>query len=154
MPEFLSGLPEWLKYVFVSWLPTIELRAAIPWAVAAGEQVYLPIIYLASLAIFWPGYYFLEFVYKRFPQRGWLHRKFEKVRTKAHPFVEKYGFIGLALFVALPLPMTGAYAGTAASWLLGIEPKRAFLAVSAGVTSAFFIVWGLSEAVGFGIRSF
>jgi len=30
MPEFLSGLPEWLKYVFVSWIPTIELRAAIP----------------------------------------------------------------------------------------------------------------------------
>ncbi|MBN2247587.1 MAG: small multi-drug export protein [Coriobacteriia bacterium] len=153
MPEFLSGLPEWLKYVFVSWIPTIELRAAIPWAVAAGEQVYLPIIYLASLAIFWPGYYFLEFVYKRFPQEGWLHRKFEKIRAKAHPLVEKYGFIGLAVFVAVPLPGTGAYAGTAAAWLLDMEPKRAFLAVSLGVTSAFLIVWGLSEAVGFGIRS-
>jgi len=121
--------------------------------VAADERVYLPVIWLASLAIFWPGYYFLELVYKRFPQEGWLHRKFEKIRAKAHPLVEKYGFIGLALFVAVPLPMTGAYAGTAASWLLDIEPKRAFLAVSVGVTSAFFVVWALSEAVGFGIRS-
>lgn len=153
MPEFLSGLPEWLKYVFVSWIPTIELRAAIPWAVAADETVYLPIILLASLAIFWPGFYFLEFVYKRFPQEGWLHRKFEKIRAKAHPLVEKYGFIGLAVFVAIPLPGTGAYAGTAAAWLLNMEPKRAFLAVSLGVTSAFLIVWGLSELVGFGIRS-
>lgn len=153
MPEFLSGLPEWLGYVLVSWIPTIELRAAVPWAVAADERVYLPVIWLASLAIFWPGYYFLELVYKRFPQEGWLHRKFEKIRAKVHPLVEKYGFIGLALFVAVPLPMTGAYAGTAASWLLDIEPKRAFLAVSVGVTSAFFVVWALSEAVGFGIRS-
>ncbi len=153
MPEFLSGLPEWLGYVLVSWIPTIELRAAVPWAVAADERVYLPVIWLASLAIFWPGYYFLELVYKRFPQEGWLHRKFEKIRAKAHPLMEKYGFIGLALFVAVPLPMTGAYAGTAASWLLDIEPKRAFLAVSVGVTSAFFVVWALSEAVGFGIRS-
>jgi len=153
MPAFLSGLPEWLKYVFVSWIPTIELRAAIPWAVAAGEQVYLPIIYAASLAIFWPGFYFLEFVYERFPEGGWLHRKFEKIRAKAHPLVEKYGFVGLALFVAVPLPGTGAYAGTAAAWLLDMEPKRAFLAVSLGVTSAFFIVWALSELVGFGIRS-
>ncbi|MBN2848772.1 MAG: small multi-drug export protein [Coriobacteriia bacterium] len=153
MPEFLSDLPAWLKYVFVSWIPTIELRAAIPWAVAAGEQVYLPIIYLASLAIFWPGYYFLEFVYERFPEGGWLHRKFEKIRAKAHPLVEKYGFIGLAIFVAVPLPGTGAYAGTAAAWLLDMEPKRAFVAVSLGVTSAFLIVWALSELVGFGIRS-
>ena len=153
MPEFLSGLPAWLKYVFVSWIPTIELRAAIPWAVAAGEQVYLPIIYLASLAIFWPGYYFLEFVYERFPEGGWLHRKFEKIRAKAHPLVEKYGFVGLAIFVAVPLPGTGAYAGTAAAWLLDMEPKRAFVAVSIGVTSAFLIVWALSELVGFGIRS-
>jgi uncharacterized membrane protein len=153
MPEFLSGLPEWLKYVFVSWIPTIELRAAIPWAVAAGEQVYLPIIYLASLAIFWPGFYFLEFVYERFPEGGWLHRKFEKIRAKAHPLVEKYGFVGLAIFVAVPLPGTGAYAGTAAAWLLDMEPKRAFVAVSIGVTSAFLIVWALSELVGFGIRS-
>ena len=153
MPEFLSGLPEWLKYVLVSWIPTIELRAAIPWAVAAGEQVYLPIIYLASLAIFWPGFYFLEFVYERFPEGGWIRRKLEQVRQKAHPLVEKYGFLGLAVFVAVPLPGTGAYAGTAAAWLLDMEPKRAFLAVSVGVTSAFFIVWGLSELVGFGVRS-
>ncbi|MDP2300556.1 MAG: small multi-drug export protein, partial [Actinomycetota bacterium] len=54
---------------------------------------------------------------------------------------------------AVPLPGTGAYAGTAAAWLLDMEPKRAFLAVSLGVTSAFFIVWGLSELVGFGVRS-
>ncbi len=153
MPEFLSGLPEWLKYVVVSWIPTIELRAAVPWAVAAGEQVYMPIILLASLAIFWPGYYFLEFVYERFPEGSWLHRKFEKIRAKAHPLVEKYGFWGLAVFVAIPLPGTGAYAGTAAAWLLDMEPKRAFLAVSCGVTGAFLLVWALSELVGFGIGS-
>ena len=68
MPEFLSGLPEWLKYVIVAWIPTVELRAAVPWAVAAGDRAYLLITLLASLAIYWPGYYFLELVYERFPE--------------------------------------------------------------------------------------
>jgi uncharacterized membrane protein len=144
MPGFLAGLPAWVKYVLVAWIPTIELRAAVPWAVAMNDEAYLPIILLASLAIFWPGYYFLEFVYERFPEGGWIHRKLEHVRAKAHPLVEKYGFWGLAAFVAIPLPGTGAYAGTAAAWLLDMEPKRAFLAVSLGVISAFFIVWGLA----------
>ena len=153
MPEFVSGLPEWLKYIVITWIPWIEARAAVPLAVQQAEQVYLPLILIANLAIFWPGYYFLEFMYERFPEGGWLHRKFEKIRAKVHPLVEKYGFWGLAVFVAIPLPGSGAYAGTAAAWLLDMEPKRAFVSVSLGVTGAFLLVWALSEVVGFGIRS-
>lgn len=154
MPDFVEGLPEWLKYIVITWIPWIEARAAVPLAVQQGQQVYLPLILISNLAIFWPGYYFLEFMYDRFPEGGWLHRKFEGIRAKAHPYVEKYGFIGLAIFVAIPLPGTGAYSGTAASWLLHMEPKRAFLAVSLGVVSAFLIVWGASELVAAGVRLF
>lgn len=154
MPGFLSGLPEWLKYVFVSWIPTIELRAAVPWAVAADERVYLPLILLASIAIFWPGYYFLEFMYERFPKDGWVHRKLEHVRQKAHPLVEKYGFWGLAAFVAVPLPGTGAYAGTAAAWLLGVDAKKAFIAVTAGCVGMFLVVWAATEMVVAGVKLF
>jgi len=154
MPEFVSGLPEWLKYIVITWIPWIEARAAVPLAVQQAEQVYLPLILIANLAIFWPGYYFLEFMYERFPEDGWLHRKFESIRAKADPYVEKYGFLGLAVFVAIPLPGTGAYSGTAASWLLDMEPKRAFLAVSLGVVAAFLVVWGASELVSAGVKLF
>lgn len=145
MPEFVAALPPWLKYVVITVVPWIELRGALPLAIQQGERLYLPLILLSNLAIFWPGYYFLELVYERFPEGGWIHRKLEKVRQKAHPLVEKYGALGLAVFVAIPLPGTGAYSGTAAAWLLDMEPKRAFLAVSLGVLGAFLIVWAASE---------
>lgn len=152
MPSFVSSLPAWLKYAVVTVIPWIELRGAVPMAIAADERVYLPLVLVANLAIFWPGYYFLEFVYERFPEGGWVHRRLERIRAKAHPFVEKYGMIGLALFVAVPLPGTGAYSGTAAAWLLDLEPKCAFLAVSIGVAIAFALVWGSSELVAAGVK--
>ncbi len=58
------------------------------------------------------------------------------------------------MFVAIPLPGTGAYSGTAAAWLLKMEPKRAFLAVSLGVVGAFLIVWALSAGVAAGFKLF
>lgn len=154
MPGFVAGLPAWLKYVVIAIVPWIELRGAIPLAYQQGEHMYLPLILLANLAIFWPGYYFLELVYDRLPEGGWVHRKLESVRAKAHPLVEKYGVLGLAVFVAIPLPGTGAYSGTAAAWLLDMEPGKAFLAVSLGVVGAFLIVWALSAGVAAGIRLF
>lgn len=154
MPEFVAGLPPWLKYIVITVIPWIELRGALPLAIQQGERVYLPLILLSNLAIFWPGYYFLELVYERFPEGGWVHRKLEKIRAKAHPLVEKYGTLGLAVFVAIPLPGTGAYSGTAAAWLLRMEPKKAFLAVSLGVLGAFAIVWAASELPVAGFRLF
>lgn len=154
MEAFLESLPPYLKYVVMTVVPWIELRGAIPWAISAGDRIYLPLILLANLAIYWPGYYFLEFMYERFPEGSWVHRKLEGIRVKAHPLVEKYGFLGLAVFVAIPLPGTGAYSGTAAAWLLDMDKRKGFLAVSLGVAGAFLLVWGATELVAAGIRLF
>ena len=154
MPAFVAGLPAWLKYLVITLIPWIELRGAVPLAFQQGEQLYLPLILLSNLAIFWPGYYFLELVYHRIPECSWLHRKLEGIRVKAEPLVEKYGFLGLAVFVAIPLPGTGAYSGTAAAWLLKMNPKRAFLAVSLGVFGAFLIITALSASVTAGFKLF
>ena len=93
-------------------------------------------------------------LYELIPENTWVHRKLERIRHKAHPLVEKYGVLGLAVFVSIPLPGTGAYSGSAAAWLLDMDWRRAFLAVSLGVLIAFFVVWGLSEAVAAGIGAF
>ena len=67
-------------------------------------------------------------------------RYLERVRSRGRPIVEKYGLLGLALFVAVPLPVTGAYTGTILSWLLNMEWRRSFLGVAIGVVIAGVIV--------------
>ena len=154
MSQFLESLPPYLKYLVMTVVPWIELRGAIPWAIQQGDRLFLPLILLANLAIYWPGYYFLEFMYERLPEGGWVHRKLEGIRARAHPLVEKYGVLGLAVFVAIPLPGTGAYSGTAAAWLLDMDKRKGFLAVSLGVAGAFLLVWGVSELVAAGFSLF
>jgi len=69
-----------------------------------------------------------------------FNRFLKNVHRKTHKKVEKYGFIGLTLFVMIPLPITGAYTGTVAAWLFGMKKTNAFLAVSLGVAVAGIIV--------------
>jgi hypothetical protein len=51
-------------------------------------------------------------------------------------------------------PGTGAYSGTAAAWLLGMDRWKGFWAVTLGVVGMFVIVWGAAEVVAAGIRLF
>ena len=152
--DFAQELPPYLKYVVLTFVPWIELRAAVPLAVNQGEQLYFPIILVVNWLIFFPVFFLAEWLYELFPEGSWLHRKLEKIRVKAHPKVEKYGVLGLALFVGIPLPGTGAYSGSLAAWLLEMEWKKAFMGVGLGVLMAFLIVWALSEGVAAGIRLF
>lgn len=150
MEEFFSGLPPYLKYVLMSVVPWIELRGAIPWAIQQGERMYLPLILIGNCLVFFPVYFITEWIYEFIPEGSWLHRKLERIREKARPGVEKYGVLGLALFVGVPLPGTGAYSGTLAAWLLDMEWHRALAGVTLGVVLAFGIVWGASEAIAAG----
>jgi uncharacterized membrane protein len=74
----------------------------------------------------------------------WYRTVFERIidraRRKIHTRVEKYGYWGVMLFVAIPLPITGAYTGTLGAWVLGLDPKKTFLAVLGGVVIAGIIV--------------
>ncbi|MDF1543097.1 MAG: small multi-drug export protein [Anaerosomatales bacterium] len=154
MEDLVAGLPPYLKYLVLTLVPWVELRGAVPWAVQQGDRAYLPIIVLTNMLIFWPTYFGLELLYELIPADTWLHRKLERIRAKAHPLVEKYGVVGLAIFVSIPLPGTGAYSGTAASWLLDMGWRRAFLAVCLGVLIAFGLVWGISEGIAAGVGVF
>lgn len=151
--EWASSLPPVLKYLVLTFVPWVELRGAVPLAVQQGERVYLPVILLSNVLIFLPTYFGLEWLYHLIPEGAWLHRKLESIRAKAHPLVEKYGVLGLAVFVAIPLPGTGAYSGSCAGWLLDLDIRHAFLAVALGVLGAFLLVWGASElfAAGFAL---
>lgn len=56
----------------------------------------------------------------------------ERSKSKASGLVERYGWLGLILFVAVPLPLTGVYTGAVAGLLLGIRGKKLFYALLIG----------------------
>lgn len=105
-----------------------------------------------SIFIFFAIRLLLHFFYFNvLGKRAFVNRSAEAIRKKGLPFVRKYGFLGLVLFVAIPLPTTGVYGGALLSWLLGINWPSALLAVMMGATVSNGIValsaFGIMQAV-------
>ena len=142
--------------VGLSFLPISELRGAIPFAVARGVPLMeAALIAVACNALVGPvAFVFLETFHKLFYKwpayAGFFDRFVEKARAKVHAKVEKYGYLGIMLFVAIPLPVTGAWTGTLGGWILGMSKKKTMLAVAAGVVIAGLIV---SLVVGLGVEA-
>jgi uncharacterized membrane protein len=125
--------------VVLTAVPWIELRGAIPLAVALGwDPVVAGVVgILANWLIIVPGYFFLDLFYERwFSRFAVIRRLVIRVREKGAGLVERYELLGLALFVGVPLPGTGAYAGVTLAWLLGLRRWRAMAAVALGVAVA------------------
>lgn len=64
-----------------------------------------------------------------------------KAKTGSGEKIKKYGFWGLIFFVMIPLPGTGVYAGSIASYLFKIEKQKAFAANVIGIFISSIIVW-------------
>ncbi|MBN1835986.1 MAG: small multi-drug export protein, partial [Spirochaetales bacterium] len=73
--------------------------------------------------------------YQRF-----FDRVIERARRQVHHKIARFGLPGLMIFVAIPLPITGAVTGTLGAWILGLERRKVFLAIAAGVAIAGVIV--------------
>lgn len=73
----------------------------------------------------------------------WLRKKADKNKPK----IEKYGYLGLILFVGIPLPGTGAWTGSLVATALNLDRKKAFLCTIAGVLIASVIMMILSYGV-------
>jgi uncharacterized membrane protein len=125
-------------------LPISELRGGIPLGILEFGLDPLFTFFIAVIAntlIFFPIFFALRFFYDKFLFRIPLFDKYlDSLRKRGKPKVEKYGFWGLALVVAIPLPLTGAYTGTILAWLVGMDWKKAFPAVGLGVIVAGVVV--------------
>jgi len=136
--------------VIWSMLPVFELRAGIPIAIAGGINPLLAYVFCvaANLLVFPFGFLFLEFVHYRFlhtrTYRAAFDRVMERTRRKSKGWIEKYGILGLAFLVAIPLPGTGVYTGTLAAWFFGMRVRDAFVGVLIGTLVAGAIVLALS----------
>ena len=130
----------------VSMVPIIELRGALPIATGLGVEWYiaLPVAIIGNII---PVPFIIIFIKKIFSwmskQKGFLARIVVKMEEKAFSkkdTIEKYGPWGLWLFVAIPLPGTGAWTGALIAAMMGISLKKSFPAIATGVITAGIIV--------------
>jgi len=131
----------WVLLATVS--PISELRGGIPLGISFGLDPLFTffIAVIANILIFFPIFFALRLFYDKLLSRIPLSDKYlDNLRKRGKPIVEKYGFWGLTLFVAIPLPITGAYTGTILAWLVGMSWKKAFPAVGLGVIVAGIVV--------------
>jgi uncharacterized membrane protein len=125
-------------------LPISELRGGM-WLgiVTFGLDPLLTfgIAVITNILIFFPIFFALRLFYDKVLYRIPLFNKYlDNLRKRGKPKVDKYGFWGLFLFVAIPLPLTGVYTGTILAWLLGMDWKKAFPAIAFGVLIAGGVV--------------
>jgi len=134
---------------FISMLPISELRGALPFALSQGISP-LKAYFISVAGNILPVLPLLLLLRKLsiFAQRYEIGAKFfawtTKRAKKREDLARKYGWAGLILLVAIPLPITGAWTGTLVSFLLSMEIKYAFIAICIGVSLAGIIVLGLS----------
>lgn len=140
LTETFSG--EFLLTVLVSMVPVVELRGGIPFGVGVGLPVWaaflaavignlipVPFIIVYIRRIF-------QWMRRRIPR---LNRMVDALERKAHlkgRRVNKYKYLGLAVFVAIPLPGTGAWTGSLAAAFLDMPLRKAIPSVVAGVLVA------------------
>lgn len=127
--------------------PLGEAKVGIPMALISGIDPIFTLIscFIANALVFPLMMFFLDKINK--PLFKWRPYKrsaiFVAKRAKkgAGKGIKKYGFIGLIFFVMLPIPGTGVYAGTIASYLFGIHRQKAFLANTIGIFISCVLVW-------------
>jgi len=136
-------IQEWIYVAVISALPWIELRGGIPVGIFTFH--WNPILAFAvgtlgNVAVIYPVLLFLEKFFELLKKVPFMGGVIKRTRDKAEPYVEKYGMLGLGVFVAIPLPGTGAWSGALAAHIFGLDNRRAFVSIALGVVAAGVIV--------------
>ena len=155
--EFLKNISNEVYVFIVSMLPIVELRGAIPLGAAMGMNIFecyflsvignlLPIPFVLVFVkkiIEWLQYSKIKFLNKI---ANFLINKAEKRSDK----VDKFSLWGLCLFVAIPLPGTGAWTGALIAAFLGMRFKKSFFSILLGV----LVAGAIMTLASYGVLSF
>jgi len=148
--EILSwNIPHELIIVIISALPVVELRGALPVAINLFHMPWYKAFCLAIVGNLIPVPILLLFLdsLAKAASRAGIGRRivdwvFEHTRRRGMA-IERYEKIGLILFVAIPLPITGAWTGSIVAFLLGLKFRYSFLSILTGIVIAGAIVTSL-----------
>jgi len=142
-----------LYAIILTLMPITELRVGLPVAITYSIDKDIPIflifsaIVLLNILLIFFVFFFLDYLHSKLMNikiyekiYNIFLKKFRKKVYKLEKRHEVLGFLALTLFVAIPLPGTGAWTGTLASWLLGFDRKKSILAISLGILIAGIII--------------
>ncbi len=142
-------IPEFLIPSLIAVIPGIEVRGAVVYSTLRGlglfEGYVLP--FIVSMAIVPLVYLGFEYIFEEFMKLKFVQRRVMRIRAKVSRYVDKYGFWGLVLFVAVPLPGSGLYTGTLGALILGLKDEKAIPALYLGNFIAFIVVVCLTVLV-------
>ncbi|MBC7081011.1 MAG: small multi-drug export protein [Thermoplasmatales archaeon] len=148
----MDEIIKWLIVIGASLSPFSELRGAIPLAFYYKLNLFfaIPLILFAN---FLPSPLIIKFLY---PVERWLrkwnfwNKFFEKMykytRRKTEKSIERWETLALIIFVAIPLPFTGAWTGSLASYLFGLNFRKSLICIFTGICIACMIVTLLTFA--------
>lgn len=142
---FGGTIPSQLIVFIISMIPILELRGSI---LAAGfmDVTFLETYIVAVLGNLLPIPFILVFIKKILE---WMKstKAFSRIANgienralSKREQIDKYGYFGLFLFVAIPLPGTGAWTGALLAVLLGMKNKKAFVTIALGVMAAGLVM--------------
>ena len=153
----MSTLKHYLMIFLVSMVPLIELRGAIPYAIGfieAGEPLNLTVCYsIAIVGNMLPVPFLIKFSkgillrLSKVNKIGWIFQKIIDRGNKKAAEIGGWELLGLFLFVAIPLPGTGAWTASLVSALLQLRIKKSLLVIGIGVIVCGIIMGVLSFSV-------
>lgn len=141
----------------LSIVPWVELRLAIPYGITKGLPPVVTFFaaVLASWAVIVPMFIGLDLFYERFLSRYALVRRLiQEVRKHGRKYVERWGVVGVGIYVSLPLPGPGVYSGAVLAWTFELPRRQAIIALAVGVLVSAFLVTLISTGLIAVIRRF
>ena len=150
-----------LKAILLSIAPISELRGGIPLAIGLGINPWTAffVCVIANILIIPIIFLFLDYLHKYFYKIKIYRICFDKVVGRARRKFQKHAgtkweYPILFLFVAIPLPITGAYTGVLIAWLFGLKRRKSILSISLAIITAGIIISLLSLGIFSFFRSF
>ena len=150
--DVFGGLGKEVVVFIISMMPLLELRGGLL-AATLLKMDFVPAYLISIVGNTLPiplVLLFLDKVFnflKKSKKLNKLISKLEKKILSKKGQIEKYGYLGLLLFVGIPLPGTGAWTGAGLAVLLNLNKKKAFVSIMLGVILASIIMSILSYGI-------
>jgi len=156
-----------LYLVLVTLVPALELRASIPYGILGNEKLGITpgmmswpgvvlVCVIANIILGWAIFLGLGPVFRWLTRFTWFSRflgpLLERTQRRLKPYVDRYGGLGVAVFIGIPLPGSGVYTGALGAFLLGVEKRKFWMANVLGVLIAAVIVTAVTLTLKAGMQ--